>query len=58
MKTAKEILEALYFGERPTTDVALAAMKEIASLAFDAGETYYRDDWPNKELFLKQLFPE
>jgi hypothetical protein len=45
MSKAEEILERLHFGNRPTTDVALAAMKEIAQLTWDECWGSTADGW-------------
>ena len=61
MKTAKEILDRIVqdgTGIEITQEEALMSMKEIAELAFDAGELHeHRPSiYPTKEQFINKLF--
>ncbi len=61
--TAEEILKSKYEGKRysfPKDKELWAAMKEIASIAFDArfdySNHYHSVSHPTKEQFIKELF--
>lgn len=69
MKTAEDILESsVVLSDAYDKHFVLKAMKEVAGLAFDAGDIWHRDEHdylergiknesPTKKQFLSQLFP-